>query len=220
MALLQRVPYDPAPVEVPNLHNMLVTGLLSACAGHTKDSTLKISCSVTVWLDAIRDRVAELLDSGKCDTYGKVLTAIYDEERERKIEKAVAAKVARGEVDGELKETGVEKGLGEKLTNLQLGGSDGGAPLAMASSSSDGGQAWTDDLERAYWQMRRDNVPGWRTKGFAQHKARENLTGNTMARQLHRALRKEVIENANICAREALDLMRKEMDEAKNQNAA
>lgn len=215
MALLQRVPYDPSGADIPNLHNTLVSGLLSTCADYTKDSTLKISCSVTVWLDAIRDRTTELLGSGKCDTYGKVLIAINEEENERYIEKTVAAKVTNGEVAGDVKVTSAETVLAENLTNLQLGG---GAP-AMASI---GGPTWTKELESAWQQMKRDNVPGWRTKGPAQHRARENLMGNTMSQQLRRALREETIKNADLCVQEALNLMRKQMDEAwaKNQKAA
>ncbi|MCJ1427307.1 hypothetical protein MMC29_005210 [Sticta canariensis] len=214
MALFQKVPYDPSGIEIPNFHNMLVSGLLRTCADYTKNSTLKISCSVTVWLDAIRDRVTELLESGKCDTYGKVLIAVDEEETERYIEKTVAAKVANGEVDGVVEETGTENALAENSTNLQLGG---GAAPAMYSI---GGPTWSAELESAWQQMRRDDVPGWRTKGPAQHRARENLMGNTMSQQLRRALRKATLESADLCAQEALDRMRKEMDEAKNQKAA
>lgn len=195
---------------VPNLYNTLVSGLVRTCASHTKDSTLQISCSVDVWLDAIRARATELHESGTCDTLGKVLTAIDDEEQERSIEKAVAAKVASGEVDGTV---GMEKGLAENLANLQLGD---GAP-ALPSNESCG---WTEELDRAWRQMRRDNVPGWRTQGPAQHRARQRLLGNTMAQQLHRALRNDTMERDNQRIQEALDRMRQEMDEAQNRNAA
>ncbi|MCJ1266223.1 hypothetical protein MMC22_006106 [Lobaria immixta] len=96
MAPVVRVPRHPPRPLTPELRNLLISGLLSSSAIQTLNTSLLSSCQVNGWLDAVKERAAQLIRSGKCSTYEQVMAALMEESKLRLAEKVVSNGLSSG----------------------------------------------------------------------------------------------------------------------------
>lgn len=96
MAPVVSVPRHPPRPLTPDLRNLLISGLLSSSAIQTLNTSLLSSCQVNGWLDAVKERAAQLIRSGKCRTYQQVMAALLEESKLSVAEKTVANGLSSG----------------------------------------------------------------------------------------------------------------------------